>query len=205
MRILSSLIIFVSCVALNAATITIHRARDNALYLTMCGPELICDVGPINGFSIGLTGIGDGNDHSVTYNSGYWDFGWDAANPNDTFSGKWSYTNICAGSYVTDYTTVGWHEALTFDSNQRRVVCSISGPYPNYSGGSGDGFTEIVMPFTGTEYWIDFSPDGSARVSTTQPGDFGKWAWDGSVNPNYVEPLAPAKKAHGKGHNLTSK
>jgi hypothetical protein len=34
------------------------------------------------------------------------------------------------------------------------------------------------------------------RVSPNAPQDFGKYEWDGSINPNYVEPLG-AKK-HGK-------
>lgn len=57
--------------------------------------------------------------------------------------------------------------------------------------------TSRTVPPDGGEFWLDFDPEGP-RVSPTQPADFGKWAWDGSVNPSWVEPLA--KKSHGKGH-----
>lgn len=43
------------------------------------------------------------------------------------------------------------------------------------------------------EYWIDFESGGIPRLSTSIPSDFGKWLWDGSINPNYVEPLILSK------------
>lgn len=44
--------------------------------------------------------------------------------------------------------------------------------------------------------WIDWSgvPFAAPRITyEDKPGDFSKWMWGGSVNPNYVEPLVLKK------------
>lgn len=53
------------------------------------------------------------------------------------------------------------------------------------------------------EFWIDFDSTGTPRLSTSKPSDFGKWLWDGSFNPNYIDPLSvvPQKSKRGRGHN----
>lgn len=70
-----------------------------------------------------------------------------------------------------------------------------TGPGPNYD--YPNGWFDVSIP---AEYWIDFDSTGSARASTVRPVDFGKYLWDGSINPSWVEPVS-AKKQHGKGRN----
>lgn len=56
---------------------------------------------------------------------------------------------------------------------------------------------EMSWAFIG-EYWIDWASNMQIRISQTEPSDFGKWLGDGSINPNYVEPIAPLKSNRGK-------
>lgn len=67
---------------------------------------------------------------------------------------------------------------------------------PNFYGGSS---FDMVNSNPG-EYWVDWSFAGDIRVVQSKPEDFGKWLSDGSVNPYWVEPVAPLQKKHGKGH-----
>lgn len=70
--------------------------------------------------------------------------------------------------------------------------------FPDYNG----TWSQVARPeLSPGEYWLDFSIDGSYRVSATSPADFGKWAWDGSVNPSWVEPLTAAPSP-GRGKKL---
>lgn len=64
---------------------------------------------------------------------------------------------------------------------------------PDYLGGD-----SIDGPTVPGEYWVDWSDHGTIRIETSKPSDFGKWLGDGSVNPHYVEPLAPWKPNRGK-------
>lgn len=42
------------------------------------------------------------------------------------------------------------------------------------------------------DWWADWDSVG-ARFSNSKPSDFGKYLWDGSINPNYAEPLVLKK------------
>lgn len=89
-------------------------------------------------------------------------------------------------------TTFYYLTGNTLTINQPPVDVWVEGAIPDYF-----GYSDYGALATG-EYWFDISPAGyDFRLSTTQPTDFGKWLWDGSINPNYVSPLAP-KKHHGK-------
>lgn len=85
-----------------------------------------------------------------------------------------------------------WSIDLADDWNW--IVLSISGPDPNYEGWQ---VATIYPPYSAGEYWLDFDSGGILRFSATQPSDFGKWAWDGSINPSWTA----AKKGFAKGHN----
>lgn len=102
---------------------------------------------------------------------------------------------IWPGIFVADGNTI----ALTgdwlpgWDGTWQCPTCNVwvGGPPPDFMGG---GESSIGI---GAEYWIDFASDGTARIATTQPSDFGKWAWDGSINPSWIA----LKKGFAKGHN----
>lgn len=126
------------------------------------------------------------------------DWTWDQLYPDQSDSGIQTWD--LSGS--TSWT--GYSDALSLD------VPDLARCWNAYQSGSGpnyDGWNDWSLyweTMVAGEYWIDFAPDGAVRISTTSPSDFGKWAWDGSVNPSWVEPpLAPAQqgKRLAKGHN----
>lgn len=155
-----------------AATWTVHGFRDNWLWVDFHWYD-------------------QENSYVYVYEYAFWDYDWDAVNPQyaDSGWGRWTDTGN------TDI--VEYRDVWVFDMPDG-AWCSwidLSGPAPDYSNDLSSSGEEMAVP---GEYWIDFGQDSSMRVSTIQPSDFGKWAWDGSVNASWVEPLA--KKGHGKGH-----
>lgn len=48
---------------------------------------------------------------------------------------------------------------------------------------------------TSLDWWVDWDQNG-ARFSNSRPSDFGKWMWNGSINPSWTA----AKKGYAKGH-----
>lgn len=159
-------------VNLNAATWTFHGTKDNYSYVYLWQPA-------------------GGSGAAVQLQ---WDWNWDRLFPASADSG----TQFITAAAGTDWT--GYSDVLTVDIDPafQVTVIDISGPATGYN-----GLTEWLFPYSPPsgpqpgEYWIDFASDGTGRVSTSEPSDFGKWAWDGSINPNYVAPLA-VKKHHGK-------
>lgn len=168
MKTISVLLALLSCYAASAATWTIHGFRDNAAGI---------------GF---LT-----SDLHARGTSFQWDWTWDQLYPESTDSGLYFTTNDVW------YRQTEYQDTLTADVPEEQLCyyAWVSGPAPDYNWGEYIAYPTLGDP---GEYWIDFSSDGTLRWSSTQPADFGKWAWDGSVNPSWVEPLA--RKGHGKGH-----
>lgn len=154
---------------LNAATWTFHGVKDNYSYVNLWQPA-------------GGSGV------AVQLQ---WDWNWDQLFPSSADSGV-QYINAGIGTHWT-----GYADTLTVDIDPsfQVTVIDVSGPAPGYN-----GLTEWLFPYNPPsgpqpgEYWIDFASDGTGRISTSAPTDFGKWAWDGSINPNYVAPL------NTKGH-----
>lgn len=142
-----------------------------------------------------------------------WDHDWDAAFPGDADSGVYH----AFSGFGWDSTVIGYSDDYTVTISDSawlaRVV--IYGPFPDYSPEDGHlywpGGTawngEIIPPATSVsspppgEYWIDWSPSGVARLSTSKPSDFGKWNRDGSTSSCWVEPLTAAPSP-GKGKKL---
>lgn len=124
----------------------------------------------------------------------YWDHTWDLMYPELADSGS---TYRDANQNLLSYVQEGYLDTYSLDipSDYYVFMADVYGPAPDYSGNGNELSSSFAWP---GEYWIDFDATGSPRVSMTQPSDFGKWAWDGSVNPSWFEPLA--KKGHGKGH-----
>lgn len=177
-------------IAAHAATWTIHGAKDNYLQVTLVGPVLNCESAPISEVRY----WGD-PDHTRGWMSfGYWDYANDVAYPPG-YSGALNYTNQCGDYYTWGYSQSEWQETLMFEGDADIVIYSLWGPFPDYNGTDQSGNLSLL----GGEFWIDFDSFGIVRVSVSEWPDFGKWAWDGSINPSWVEPLA-GKKQHGKGH-----
>lgn len=160
----------VFAIASQSETWTIHGARDNYLWVQFHKAW----------------------ENPYIWEYAYWDYGFDQAYPEWADSGFYVWWD----GNVTN--TVEWRESWTYDLPDRAAPDDfvLGSPGPDYL--STQIYSASFLSAPG-EYWIDFAPDGSARISTTQPADFGKWAWDGSINPSWVEPLT-AKKQHGKGH-----
>lgn len=125
-----------------------------------------------------------------------WDWDYDQTNPPDSGSGYSPY-----GSQFPNL-TIGYQDTWTADLDEKYsyLWVSLEGPYPGYYGGGFGLIADVV--YAPGDYWFDFTPYGTLRISTSLPDDFGKWAWDGSINPNYVAPLA-VKKHHGKHTSVT--
>lgn len=72
----------------------------------------------------------------------------------------------------------------------------ISGPYKQYKNRQyafvHTGGPNMLFP---GEYWVDYAAGGIPRVLTSRPSDFGKWAWNGKVNPSYLSILSRKHKA----------
>lgn len=104
----------------------------------------------------------------------------------------------------------GYNDTLTFECPSGYILygIAVSAPWPDYNNGQLFGYQwdyQLHKPaqynIPSGEYWVDFASDGTGRLSITQPADFGKWAWDGSINPSWIEPET-AILQHGKkiGH-----
>jgi hypothetical protein len=193
-------LVFCSC-SVSASTWTVHNWKDNFLSLSWRTEWTQLSCG-------GTSTFGSGYIAGAT-----WDFAFDQEYPEWASSGYGSSALQCDGGYAgirvdgysDSYTVsipVGTFDGPVISGGGTDVVsssCWLTGGYPDWAGG---GSFSLLTP---GEYWIDFAPDTAIRISTTQPADFGKWAWDGSVNPSWVEPLSasPAKSQHGKklGHS----
>lgn len=181
MKHLIQLIILSAClIEAPAATWTIHNWRDNYL-------------------DIGL--VGGTYQQTEIWREIFWDWGNDETFPNQAYSGVYDITSspivVLESGYQDSWT-------LTIDGPYALLAWAwISGGFPTYGAGMDfryppPDYIEAVYP--PGEYWLDFSDDGLGRIATTQPPDFGKWAWDGSINPSWVEPAAPdpSRANHGK-------
>jgi hypothetical protein len=159
---------------------------------------------------------------TVTANAATWTFHTWQDNFTDvtlgeTFSGiPWHYADLQSDPSFdsafpeSPYSGVYWWD-WSFDSSPAATVYTITTPddwwitsfyvaqgYPGYNG-SWVGEQRPTLP--AGEYWVDFASDGSYRVSATEPDDFGKWAWDGSINPSWVEHLSAVEQPGKKlGH-----
>lgn len=165
-----------ACLPVLGTTWTFHAARDNATSVSIYGPLL---SGP----------------NWMAYK--WW------ANANFDFISP--YYPVATEVGVWDENTLTASVVDTFDMSDVLVIdvpfydaayadCTVFGPYPDYMG---DGL--VLIPIDGGEFWIDFASDGAARISTIAPIDFGKWSWNGSINPSWVEPLVvKGKKGHRK-------
>lgn len=126
-----------------------------------------------------------------------WTFLWDgwAISYGDDYS---SFTNGSVLTWSSDFSTTGIvDDGIHGAASPLRWA--IEGGPPDFNPPADPlGWTSSSAPETPGEYWIDFGQDQHIRIENSQPPDFGKWDWDGSVNPSWVEPLA--KKGHGKGH-----
>lgn len=118
-----------------------------------------------------------------------WDWTWDQTGLGDIDSGT---RFLVSGGFDSGYS--GYSESLTLDipDGYEFLTLMVTGPYPDYNGDQ----SNLDFPTIPGEYWLDFASDGTRRLSTTAPTDFGKWAWDGALNPNYVAPLV----IHGRSH-----
>lgn len=173
----------------NCQTWTIHAVTENTTSITALGPDL---AGFNNGIAWGA---------AEWFSSVGFDYGWDVANPAIISSGVLSeYWDSNSVSFATVISVPGFQNTLTCSAvypDTAAVYWSLSGGYPDYFGSAGG-----TLSFTGGEFWIDFDPSTTSlvqvgRISNSQPSDFGKYLWDGSVNPNYVAPLL-VKKHHGR-------
>lgn len=125
-----------------------------------------------------------------------WDWNYDQEFPQWADSGL-ATTRDAQGNYIWS----GYSDSLTLTTPDKTAWVSeidLSGPADNYSGRVSIWSNPVESIVPPGEYWLDFDSTGTIRLSTTQPSDFGKWAWDGSLNPSWVEPLA----VHGKGKAL---
>lgn len=168
--------VFLSCISCHAGTWILHGFSDNFL-------ECSWQQDAFNGSPV------------LAYAE--WDLAFDQAFP------QWSDSGV---SYDDATTWTGYSDVLTVTVPDGVILSTVTIGlgYPYYSSPGVDGRFLFwngdqpqILTFPG-EYWIDIPAGGfGIRVSLFAPSDFGKWAWDGSINPNYVSPLAP-KKHHGK-------
>lgn len=188
-KLLASIIVSL-CLTASSQTWTFHAVKDNATWVSIYGPS-----GWMNQFGSGPYSS------SLWAIFATWDLGWDVANPSSAYSGLevetmqevatdvWTFVPVTNIVEWIDTWTVS-APAFGFPDGVQPMTASgiLSGPYPNYSGG---GTFDISL--LGGEWWIDFDSVGTVRVSSSQPSDFGKWAWDGSINPDYIAPLLTRK------------
>lgn len=135
-----------------------------------------------DGHSIQIETFMYGTDADFLVNSDQWLL-------SDT-SGWVTYTNGLILSVSSDWITTEIAYNPDYGTSSY-LFWFIEGGAPDFLGGS-----SAVAPSVAGEYWIDFDTTGSIRISNSQPLDFGKWTWDGSINPNYVLPLKT--KGHKK-------
>lgn len=119
----------------------------------------------------------------TTYLCMSWDWLWDQTGLGPIDSGT---RTLVSGGYDSGYS--GYAESLTLDVPDGFVflTCMVTSGYPDYNG----NWDNVPFPLVSGEYWLDMDSTGTPRLSTSRPEDFGKWAWDGSVNPNWVEPMS---------------
>lgn len=151
---------------------TFHGAKDNWLGVVFYGVDPVTD--------------------NPTEYVNNWDWTYDQLYPSTPDSGFWTF------DYVTEvYTPPSgvWSEIWTFSPPNGVALYSIdlSGPANDYLG---DVYWLHPVINEG-EYWVDFDSGGQGRISIIQLADFGKWAWNGSINPSWTA----AKKGFAKGHN----
>lgn len=197
-KLISYLLITLS-LSVNAGQWVIHGFKDNYLQV-MLGSEMTY-------LQCGETWTG-----GMGYVSeAMWDYQFDIDFPEWASSGSQSGALQCDGMYLPEF-SLGYQDTqtLTFPSGEFNApialgggtsLCYVSGGISQGSPGY-NGHQDFQFPTIPGEYWIDFASDSTVRISTAQPADFGKWAWDGSINPSWVEPEAIPLQ-HGKklGHN----
>lgn len=173
-----------------------------ALILALFSTNLVASQWIVHGFRDNFLDVGIwGGQFQVTeyWVDLYWDYAWDIAVPSSADSGLYKSQNWSG-------VTIGYQDTWTVDMpgpDAGFVLWAwISGGYPDYGGGLDlryppPDFNEVRM--TPGEYWFDFAQNGVGRITIgpNPPTDFGKWAWDGSINPSWVA----AKKGYAKGHN----
>lgn len=170
-RLFSAIIIAISLFQAYSSNWTFHGFKDNYSAVTWT----------------------DFGQSSITYLCMSWDWGWDQTGLGPIDSGTRTLINGPGG--VVDSGFTGYADVLTLDVPDGFVfiTCSVTSGYPDYNGNSDN----VTFPSAPGEYWLDMDSAGQPRLSTTQPPDFGKWAWDGSINPSWTA----AKKGFAKGHN----
>lgn len=186
----------------NAQTWIIHNWKDNST-LWWFDTNIVSIVGPEQGY------VTTGWEYAAAF---YTDWASDQVFPLTPASQYYSGALQPTGTYLPN-AVVGYSAVYTITVPTGTLGSDllsemggfdeggyIEGGYPDY-GDSGLG--DFHLSLGGGEFWVDFSPSGIARVSNTKLSDFGKWSWDGSINPNWVEPLAapslPGKRL-AKGH-----
>lgn len=192
---MKSIILFLSIVVsltCRAEMLTVHGAIDNYLMVAVSGPKLPCN--PYVSYW-----IGSADPASSWYWGATWSWPYDQTSPPIIDSGEYFIINDCSfGEGNLPYYTnqqFGWTESHSIEitPDVRQCEWNLADPMGGYFMWIGDLFPSM----TG-EYWVDFNPDCTGRVSTVKPTDFGKWAWDGSINPSWVEPVSLKVKGHKK-------
>ena len=124
-----------------------------------------------------------------------WDWTYDQSHSQYSGASDWS-------EFGGGFEIQGFQESYSFPISSETLTDAewigfeiVGGDY------QGDWTEWYLTSLTGGEFWIDFNLDGTPRVSSIAPSDFGKWSWNGLLNPNYIEPIAPLSKKHGKGHS----
>lgn len=163
------LVITLSVLSIHAETWTIHGFRDNA-----AGVQFMTS---------------DRHSSGVAFE---WDWTWDQIYPDSTDSGLYIITSD-VWQRQSEY-----QDTITAEVpyDQTCYMIWISGPAPDYNWGQYEFYPNLGAS---GEYWFDFNSDGTMRWANSEPSDFGKWAWDGTINPSWVEPLVvKGKKGHRK-------
>ncbi len=104
------------------------------------------------------------------------------------------YYGIWSGDTLTisiDAELSVWHpECGCLNPGASLFYIRVSGPAPKYRNPQYAFMqTSSGGDLAPGEYWVDFAQNGSGRLSTSQPSDFGKWAWNGKINPSYSSAL----------------
>ena len=175
-----------------AQTWTLHTFKDNSTWIVVNGPMgWFCDGGGIN-------------------NPGPYGTMWSATGDFEFNNPSWTwfhlFQNTCTTGQQVLIDSAVYVDDFVFSEPSGGVIDPAGGqivPRLNFDIGGPNWEGAVSTPaadYTAGEYWFDFDQFGNARASSTQPSDFGKWAWDGTINPNYTGPLVAIKK-RGKGHN----